>query len=143
MLAEHRGDIRRYLQQQHPKADAPYGIEPECLETFVKSCAGTFTPRAYCLLLTARYRTGVEYIHTESLPLTNHCALPYRRWVHSHRELTPYYPLRTTRYRTGVEYIHTESLLLTTHCALRAIVQATSTASTNYYYYYYYHYIPL
>ena len=60
VLAEHRGDIRRYLQQVHPRADAPYGIEPECLDTFVKSCAG------YCV---AMYLLGVGDRHLDNLML--------------------------------------------------------------------------
>ena len=43
MLAEHRGDIRRYLQQTHPRPDAPYGIEPQCLETLTLTPTLTLT----------------------------------------------------------------------------------------------------
>ena len=66
VLAEHRGDIRRYLQQVHPRADAPYGIEPECLDTFVKSCAG------YCV---AMYLLGVGDRHLDNLMLRSSGAL--------------------------------------------------------------------
>ena len=66
VLAEHRGDIRRYLQQTHPRPDAPYGIEPECLETFVKSCAG------YCV---AMYLLGVGDRHLDNLMLRSSGAL--------------------------------------------------------------------
>ena len=31
VLAEHRNDIRRYLRQLHPSADAQYGIKPEAI----------------------------------------------------------------------------------------------------------------
>lgn len=50
ILAEHRGDIRRYLELAHPApdgADARYRIDPTVLETFVKSCAG------YCVAMCA------------------------------------------------------------------------------------------
>ena len=66
VLAEHRGDIRRYLQQVHPRADAPYGIEPECLDTFVKSCAG------YCV---AMYLLGVGDRHLDNLMLRSNGTL--------------------------------------------------------------------
>ena len=66
VLAEHRGDIRRYLQQKHPNPDAPYGIEPEVLETFVKSCAG------YCVIM---YLLGVGDRHLDNLMLRSSGAL--------------------------------------------------------------------
>ena len=131
MLAEHRGDIRRYLQQQHPKADAPYGIEPECLETFVKSCAGICTPSRVVVLLIPV---------TESLLLTIHCALPYKRWVHSHREPTAYYSLRTIVQALSTFLPRAYCLLPTALCALpyRLLVLLVLIPLLLHYYDYYY-----
>jgi len=60
ILKEKKGDIRRYLAQFHPNTAAPYGIEPEVLERFVKSCAG------YCV---AMYVMGVGDRHLDNLML--------------------------------------------------------------------------
>lgn len=66
VLQENRNDIRRYLQQLHPAPHAPYGIEPDVLETFVKSCAG------YCV---AMYVLGVGDRHLDNLMLRSNGAL--------------------------------------------------------------------
>jgi len=69
ILAEHRGDIRRYLELAHPApdgADARYRIDPTVLETFVKSCAG------YCV---AMYLLGVGDRHLDNLMLRANGAL--------------------------------------------------------------------
>ncbi|XP_072965296.1 phosphatidylinositol 3-kinase, root isoform [Typha angustifolia] len=39
ILSEHRS-ITNYLQKFHPDEDGPFGITAQCLETFIKSCAG-------------------------------------------------------------------------------------------------------
>jgi hypothetical protein len=39
VLSEHRS-ITSYLQRFHPDEDGPFGITTQCLETFIKSCAG-------------------------------------------------------------------------------------------------------
>ncbi|WOL00368.1 phosphatidylinositol 3-kinase, root isoform isoform X1 [Canna indica] len=39
ILSEHRS-IVSYLQKFHPDEDGPFGITAQCLETFIKSCAG-------------------------------------------------------------------------------------------------------
>ncbi|CAL9082417.1 unnamed protein product [Musa acuminata subsp. burmannicoides] len=39
ILSEHRS-IVSYLQRFHPDEDGPFGITAQCLETFIKSCAG-------------------------------------------------------------------------------------------------------
>jgi len=66
ILAENKNDIRRYLQKKHPDPESPYGIEPEVLETFVKSCAG------YCV---AMYVLGVGDRHLDNLMLRSNGAL--------------------------------------------------------------------
>eukprot|EP00326_Haptolina_ericina_P040466 CAMPEP_0181254842 /NCGR_PEP_ID=MMETSP1096-20121128/48823_1 /TAXON_ID=156174 ORGANISM="Chrysochromulina ericina, Strain CCMP281" /NCGR_SAMPLE_ID=MMETSP1096 /ASSEMBLY_ACC=CAM_ASM_000453 /LENGTH=324 /DNA_ID=CAMNT_0023352913 /DNA_START=131 /DNA_END=1102 /DNA_ORIENTATION=+ len=66
VLAENKNDIRRYLQQLHPVPDAPSNIDPEILETFVKSCAG------YCV---AMYVLGVGDRHLDNLMLRSNGAL--------------------------------------------------------------------
>ena len=62
ILHENKDDLRRYFQLEHPCPDAPYGIEPEVLESFVKSCAG------YCV---ATYLLGVGDRHMDNLMLTS------------------------------------------------------------------------
>ncbi|KAI4988027.1 hypothetical protein ZWY2020_029657 [Hordeum vulgare] len=39
IISEHRS-ITSYLQKFHPDEDGPFGITAQCLETFIKSCAG-------------------------------------------------------------------------------------------------------
>ncbi|XP_044949205.1 phosphatidylinositol 3-kinase, root isoform [Hordeum vulgare subsp. vulgare] len=39
IISEHRS-ITSYLQKFHPDEDGPFGITVQCLETFIKSCAG-------------------------------------------------------------------------------------------------------
>jgi len=66
VLAENKNDLRRYLQLEHPAPDAQYGIDPEVLETFVKSCAG------YCV---AMYLLGVGDRHLDNLMLASNGTL--------------------------------------------------------------------
>lgn len=66
VLAENKNDLRRYLQLKHPAPDAPYGIDPDVLETFVKSCAG------YCV---AMYLLGVGDRHLDNLMIRSNGAL--------------------------------------------------------------------
>jgi len=66
VLQENKNDIRRYLQTLHPAPGAPYDIDPEVLETFVKSCAG------YCV---AMYVLGVGDRHLDNLMLRSNGAL--------------------------------------------------------------------
>ena len=84
VLADHRGDIRRYLQQLHPNQSAPYGIEPEVLDTFIKSCAG------YCV---AMYLLGVGDRHLDNLMLRSsgalfHIDFGYMLGQHQHPTIT-------------------------------------------------------
>ena len=74
ILKENRGDIRRYLELKHPSASpldgadprkGP-GIDPNVLETFVKSCAG------YCVTM---YLLGVGDRHLDNLMLRSNGAL--------------------------------------------------------------------
>ena len=66
LLAENKNDLRRYLQLEHPSPESPYGIDPEVLETFVKSCAG------YCV---AMYLLGVGDRHLDNLMLRSNGTL--------------------------------------------------------------------
>ena len=34
------GDFQAFFRKHHPNSAAPFGIEPEVLDTFIKSCAG-------------------------------------------------------------------------------------------------------
>lgn len=40
VLDAHRGDIMAFLRAHHPKEGAEYGIDPDVMDTYVKSCAG-------------------------------------------------------------------------------------------------------
>ena len=66
VLAENKNDIRRYLQLMHPAPEAIYGIDPDVLESFVKSCAG------YCV---AMYLLGVGDRHLDNLMLRSNGTL--------------------------------------------------------------------
>lgn len=59
VLAENR-TIVKYLRQFQPDDSGPFGLAPECLETFVKSCAG------YCVIM---YLLGVGDRHLDNLLL--------------------------------------------------------------------------
>ncbi|WVZ98390.1 hypothetical protein U9M48_043844 [Paspalum notatum var. saurae] len=39
-IIAHHHSIRSYLHKFHPDEDGPFGISAQCLETFIKSCAG-------------------------------------------------------------------------------------------------------
>ncbi len=53
--------IQTYFQQHGPNEKAPYGIAPEIMDTYVKSCAG------YCVIT---YLLGVGDRHLDNLLLT-------------------------------------------------------------------------
>ncbi|OEL23829.1 Phosphatidylinositol 3-kinase, root isoform [Dichanthelium oligosanthes] len=61
ILSEHRS-ITSYLQKFHPDEDGPFGITAQCLETFIKSCAG------YSVIT---YILGVGDRHLDNLLLTD------------------------------------------------------------------------
>ncbi|KAL5229981.1 hypothetical protein ABZP36_028757 [Zizania latifolia] len=61
ILSEHRS-ITSYLQKFHPDEDGPFGITGQCLETFIKSCAG------YSVIT---YIMGVGDRHLDNLLLTD------------------------------------------------------------------------
>lgn len=63
-LAEIRiseGSIQNFFRRYAPSADAPFGISPEVMDTYVRSCAG------YCVIT---YLLGVGDRHLDNLLLT-------------------------------------------------------------------------
>jgi len=66
VLAEHRGDVRRFLRAHHPSDAGPFGIDADVHATFVKSCAG------YCVIT---YLLSVGDRHLDNLMLTRAGAL--------------------------------------------------------------------
>lgn len=55
------GSIQNYFRKHHPQENAPYGIAPPIMDTYVRSCAG------YCVIT---YLLGVGDRHLDNLLLT-------------------------------------------------------------------------
>ena len=55
------GSIQNYFRKYNPCETGPYGIQPEVMDTYVKSCAG------YCVIT---YLLGVGDRHLDNLMLT-------------------------------------------------------------------------
>lgn len=55
------GSILNFFKKHHPAENAPYGIAPEVMDTYVRSCAG------YCIIT---YLLGVGDRHLDNLLLT-------------------------------------------------------------------------
>eukprot|EP00761_Pharyngomonas_kirbyi_P006312 gb/GECH01006318.1/.p1 GENE.gb/GECH01006318.1/~~gb/GECH01006318.1/.p1 ORF type:complete len:565 (+),score=103.84 gb/GECH01006318.1/:1-1695(+) len=60
IIKEH-GDIQRFFQHHHPNSQEPFGIEPQVMDNFVKSCAG------YCAVT---YILGIGDRHLDNLLIT-------------------------------------------------------------------------
>ncbi|EFA77138.1 phosphatidylinositol 3-kinase [Heterostelium album PN500] len=61
VINKYDGEILKYFKGHHPDPDAPLGVAPEVLDTFVKSCAG------YCVIT---YILGIGDRHLDNLLLT-------------------------------------------------------------------------
>lgn len=55
------GNIHNFFKKHHPQETGPYGIAPEIMDTYVRSCAG------YCVIT---YLLGVGDRHLDNLLLT-------------------------------------------------------------------------
>ncbi|XP_050293503.1 phosphatidylinositol 3-kinase catalytic subunit type 3 isoform X2 [Anthonomus grandis grandis] len=55
------GSIQNYFKKHHPQENAPYGIQPDIMDAYVRSCAG------YCVIT---YLLGVGDRHLDNLLLT-------------------------------------------------------------------------
>lgn len=55
------GSIHNFFRKHHPQENGPYGIAPEIMDTYVRSCAG------YCVIT---YLLGVGDRHLDNLLLT-------------------------------------------------------------------------
>ena len=55
------GSIQNFFRKHNPCESGPYGIQPEVMDTYVKSCAG------YCVIT---YLLGVGDRHLDNLLLT-------------------------------------------------------------------------
>ena len=55
------GSIQNFFRKHNPCETGPYGIQPEVMDTYVKSCAG------YCVIT---YLLGVGDRHLDNLLLT-------------------------------------------------------------------------
>nr|XP_023013306.1 phosphatidylinositol 3-kinase catalytic subunit type 3 isoform X1 [Leptinotarsa decemlineata] len=55
------GSIQNYFRKNHPQENSPYGIAPDIMDTYVRSCAG------YCIIT---YLLGVGDRHLDNLLLT-------------------------------------------------------------------------
>lgn len=62
VIKDYGGDIQKFLRGKHPQPDGEYGIDPEVLDTYVRSCAG------YCVIT---YILGVGDRHLDNLMLTD------------------------------------------------------------------------
>ena len=38
VIKDYGGDIQKFLRGKHPQPDGEYGIDPEVLDTYVRSC---------------------------------------------------------------------------------------------------------
>lgn len=56
------GSIQNYFRRHHPCPSAPFGVSPEVMDTYIKSCAG------YCVIT---YLLGVGDRHLDNLLLTS------------------------------------------------------------------------
>lgn len=61
VLKSYSDSIQRFFRSQSPNESAPYGISPDVMETYVRSCAG------YCIIT---YLLGVGDRHLDNLLLT-------------------------------------------------------------------------
>ncbi|KAH1012528.1 hypothetical protein HUJ05_011673 [Dendroctonus ponderosae] len=55
------GSIQNYFRKNHPQENAPYGIQPDIMDAYIRSCAG------YCVIT---YLLGVGDRHLDNLLLT-------------------------------------------------------------------------
>jgi len=83
ILKDYNNDIWNYLREHHPKPESNYGIDPEVINNFVRSCAG------YCVIT---YLLCVGDRHLDNLLITSDGHLFHIDFGFIGRDPKPYPP---------------------------------------------------